>query len=107
MVRVGPGTPAGAVETAHAAAAVAGVRLTVSDAATEDDHALAVRLADLGADRLRVLAPLGDALAAAAHAADVAVDTAAVSADGHVELPRWVREQAISTTRHRYGLVRR
>ena len=57
-------------------------------------------------DRLRVLTTISDDLASAAHELDIAVDRAPVSAVGRTELPHWVREQAISETTHRYGLIR-
>ncbi len=50
---------------------------------------------------------IGDELAAACHALDIAVDRSPVSADGLLELPHWLREQAISQTMHRYGSIRR
>ena len=44
-----------------------------------------------------------DALLAACHRADIAVDAEPVSPHGRVELAHWVREQAISETAHRHG----
>jgi hypothetical protein len=70
------------------------------------DAELTERLESLGADRLRCLTAIDDGLAATAHRLDVAIDRMPVSADPDVELPRWVREQAISETTHRYGLLR-
>ena len=70
------------------------------------DAELIERLDGLGIDRLRVLTAIGDDVAAAAHRLDVAVDREAVSPDGRTELPHWVREQSISETTHRYGLLR-
>ncbi len=54
---------------------------------------------------MRALAPLSDATLAACHDAGVAVDRTAVTHDGRVELPCWLREQAISWTVHRHGRV--
>ncbi|WP_162941473.1 bifunctional proline dehydrogenase/L-glutamate gamma-semialdehyde dehydrogenase [Desertimonas flava] len=105
-VRTGPGTPEGALDAARAAAGVAGVAVTVFHADDVSDTDLATRLGDLGVDRLRVLTDIGDGLAAAAHNLDIAVDRAAVSPDGVTELPHWLKEQAISETTHRYGLIR-
>jgi RHH-type proline utilization regulon transcriptional repressor/proline dehydrogenase/delta 1-pyrroline-5-carboxylate dehydrogenase len=107
VVRAGDDTPPGAVEAATAAARQCDVPLTVSHAAGESEDALAARLAGVGATRLRAVTDIGDGLAAACHALDIAVDRAPVSADGMLELPHWLREQAISVTTHRYGLIRR
>ena len=41
----------------------------------------------------------------AAHEQNIAVDDTAVTHDGRVELPCWVREQAISRTVHRHGRI--
>ncbi len=60
---------------------------------------------DVGAppQRVRILgAPDPDVLRAL-HASGVVVDTRRPVADGDVELRRWVREQAVSITAHRYG----
>jgi RHH-type transcriptional regulator, proline utilization regulon repressor / proline dehydrogenase / delta 1-pyrroline-5-carboxylate dehydrogenase len=106
IMRVGADTPTGAAEAAASAAQRCGVAVEVSDAGIESEVQLATRLASLGAVRLRALTAVGDELAAACHALDVAVDRAAVSADGALELPHWLREQAISQTMHRYGTIR-
>jgi RHH-type transcriptional regulator, proline utilization regulon repressor / proline dehydrogenase / delta 1-pyrroline-5-carboxylate dehydrogenase len=106
VVRVGADTPAGAPDAALAAARQCGVAATVSDAAAEHEAQLAARLDSIGATRMRALTGIGDDLAAACHALDIAIDRAAVSADGSRELPHWLREQAISLTAHRYGLIR-
>jgi RHH-type proline utilization regulon transcriptional repressor/proline dehydrogenase/delta 1-pyrroline-5-carboxylate dehydrogenase len=106
VLRVGDDTPAGAADAALAAARQCGVAVTVSEAGAETEERLASRLAALGASRMRALTGVGDELAAACHALDIVVDRAAVSADGMLELPHWLREQAISRTLHRYGLLR-
>jgi RHH-type proline utilization regulon transcriptional repressor/proline dehydrogenase/delta 1-pyrroline-5-carboxylate dehydrogenase len=46
-----------------------------------------------------------DVVLRAVHAAGLNWIQAPLSADGAVELPRWLREQAVSETRHRYGNV--
>ena len=82
------------------------MRLTVSDGADEADVSLASLLAALRPDRLRLLTALGsDDVLRAAHAADVAVDRTPITADGRFELVHWVREQAVSITRHRLGRI--
>ncbi len=104
VVRTGPDTSPGDVEALRAAAAVVGVPIDVS-APAEPDAALATRLAASGAERLRMLAPVDDAVLRACHEANVAVDRTPVTHHGTVELPCWLREQAISWTRHRHGRV--
>ena len=78
-----------------------------SDPSTESDEELAARLAVMNVERLRLLSPASDGLLAAAHSAGVAVDRQPVSDVGDVELPHWLKEQAISVTRHRHGRLLR
>jgi RHH-type proline utilization regulon transcriptional repressor/proline dehydrogenase/delta 1-pyrroline-5-carboxylate dehydrogenase len=106
VVRVAADTPSGASEAALAAARQCAVTATVSDAGVESEGRLAARIGALGATRLRALTEIGDELAAACHDLDIAVDRSPVSADGTLELPHWLHEQAISQTMHRYGSVR-
>jgi len=54
-------------------------------------------------DRVRVIGSLTDDQLAECHASGVEVDLVQPVADAVVELRRWVREQAISWTRHRHG----
>ncbi len=56
-----------------------------------------------GLDRVRVIGSLTDEQFAACRALEVEVDLVQPVADAMVELRRWVREQAISHTRHRHG----
>jgi len=87
------------------AARVSGVRLDVSSVA-EPEADLLDRLPVAAGDvRLRLLAPASDALLSAAHARGVTVDRAPVTAIGELELPHWLKEQAISRTLHRHGLL--
>ncbi len=78
-----------------------------SDPSEESDEELAARLGGMNVERLRLLAPASEGLLAAAHAAGVAVDRQPVSDVGDVELPHWLKEQAISVTRHRHGRLLR
>jgi RHH-type proline utilization regulon transcriptional repressor/proline dehydrogenase/delta 1-pyrroline-5-carboxylate dehydrogenase len=78
-----------------------------SDPSEESDEELAARLVGMNVERLRLLAPASEGLLAAAHAAGVAVDRQPVSDVGDVELPHWLKEQAISVTRHRHGRLLR
>ena len=55
------------------------------------------------AEFLRTVAAPADEVLRAANAAGVNWINAPLSANGRLELTRWLREQAVSTTRHRYG----
>lgn len=61
--------------------------------------------ADGGVDRLRIPNGAPVSLLRAAHDAGVVVDDQPITPDGRVELLRWLREQAISRTMHRFGNV--
>ncbi|MPY92312.1 MAG: aldehyde dehydrogenase family protein [Acidimicrobiia bacterium] len=80
----------------------ASLRRTVT---VEDDAAFLERVASGHArpDRLRLLGTAGDDLRRACVAQGVALFDQPVLASGRIELLRWVREQAVSETRHRYG----
>jgi RHH-type proline utilization regulon transcriptional repressor/proline dehydrogenase/delta 1-pyrroline-5-carboxylate dehydrogenase len=101
IVRVGSTTPSSHLASLRAAATVTGVAMEVF----EDDAGLARRLGESGVERLRLLAPCESSVRAACHRADVAIDETAVTHHGRVELPCWLREQAISRTLHRHGRV--
>jgi RHH-type proline utilization regulon transcriptional repressor/proline dehydrogenase/delta 1-pyrroline-5-carboxylate dehydrogenase len=82
-------------EAALRAAAVVGVEVTtVADPAAAD-----------GVDKVRVLGPVEAARVEEARRKDLWVDTIPVAADARQELLRWVREQAVSESRHRHGNV--
>ncbi|MDQ1436686.1 MAG: RHH-type transcriptional regulator, proline utilization regulon repressor / proline dehydrogenase [Acidimicrobiaceae bacterium] len=86
------------------AARTVGTPVVVSRAEDESWEALAARLPGLGVSRIRVLGgPVAEGLLRAANAAWVHVLDEQPVAEGRVELRRWVREQAISRTLHRYG----
>ena len=113
VVRVGADTAAGDVTSLRTAATVAGVPVEISGPpggrapvdVVEDDGALRRRLAPSGAERLRLLAPCDEGVRAACHEAGIAIDETPVTQHGRVELPCWLREQAISRTLHRHGRV--
>lgn len=90
---------------AHAAAEVTGVPLHLSYADEESELALAARLPQLArqAEFFRTITPPGDYLLRAVHATELNWINAPLSGLGRVELTRWVREQSVSETRHRYG----
>jgi RHH-type transcriptional regulator, proline utilization regulon repressor / proline dehydrogenase / delta 1-pyrroline-5-carboxylate dehydrogenase len=92
---------------ADAAARATGVRLITSEESDEDDAAFAARLAGLGLERVRLVGLDTDSeqIRRACHARFVAVDDAPPVGAAEIELPRWLREQAVSITAHRHGRV--
>lgn len=96
---LGDGVTDGDIEVARTAAATAGVDLI--ELGITDDITALVRGGNL--DRLRVLGQVDDAARRAWRSAGIDIDSTPVVAIADVELRRWVREQAISWTRHRHG----
>jgi RHH-type proline utilization regulon transcriptional repressor/proline dehydrogenase/delta 1-pyrroline-5-carboxylate dehydrogenase len=113
VLRLGSDADETAARLALAAAKVTGTVVRVSaatsmarlgvDVVVEDDHQFADRLAAIAADRVRLLGTADDEIYRAAHRANLPVDDHPVVRHGRIELLRWLREQAISETRHRYG----
>ena len=103
LLRFDSTTPAHAVELAHLAARICGVSVFESNCDEETDTELLNRLDGLLVERVRCLrAPsveLGNGLAARG----VGFDISEVTSCGRVELARWLKEQSISETTHRYG----
>jgi RHH-type proline utilization regulon transcriptional repressor/proline dehydrogenase/delta 1-pyrroline-5-carboxylate dehydrogenase len=95
------------IARAQAAAAVCGVGLILSVATEESETQLAARLPRLisRAEFVRTIRPPGDALLKAIYDAGMNWIDGPILASGRHELPRWLREQAVSQTRHRYGLI--
>jgi RHH-type proline utilization regulon transcriptional repressor/proline dehydrogenase/delta 1-pyrroline-5-carboxylate dehydrogenase len=91
-----------ALDLLRLASRVSGIELRESGP-DEAEGALAARLIRGDVARLRVLAPVGELVRRAAHAAGVVIDPAPVVAVPEVELPHWGRAQAVSATRHRHG----
>ena len=89
---VAPDAPAGSERIARTAALVAGVPVVDVVPGTT-----------VVADRVRVVGTVDDAQLAEWYAAGLDVDRSQPVAVAEVELRRWVREQAVSTTRHRHG----
>lgn len=71
----------------------------------ESEQELAARMPELRFGRVRYVGEPDDLLRMAAWDAEVDIDAAPVTAVGQVELLRYVREQAISRTMHRFGNV--
>ena len=91
-VYVAPDADPAAVAIAEMAARVAGVSaIHLANPATQT------------VERVRVIGSLTDDQLAECNALGVEVDAVQPVADAMVELRRWVREQAISWTRHRHG----
>ncbi|MFT7474006.1 MAG: RHH-type proline utilization regulon transcriptional repressor/proline dehydrogenase [Verrucomicrobiales bacterium] len=102
--RIGPLADPRDVERVRGAANVCGVELVVSNAQDETQIELAARLDSIGVERLRIVGEeTGIELRVAANAAHVHIADDAVMANGRIELLHFVREQAISTTLHRFG----
>ena len=105
VLRVGPDTPVGAIDVATAAAHRCGVVLTVSDAAQESEEALMRHIGASGVERVRSLIGASASLRLWLIGQAIGLDESAVSSNGRIELFRWLREQAVSETTHRYGRI--
>ena len=100
--------PDAAVESlARLAAELCRAPLEISRATEESDAAFSARLPALAkrAEFLRTLTPPADEILRAAHAAELNWIDAPLSSCGRLEFTRWLREQGISETRHRYGNI--
>jgi len=100
--------PDAAVESAaRAAAEICGVPLEISLSPEESDTEFMARLPQLAqrAGFLRTVSAPSDELLRAAYAAGLNWINAPLSMNGRLELTRWLREQAVSETRHRYGNI--
>jgi RHH-type transcriptional regulator, proline utilization regulon repressor / proline dehydrogenase / delta 1-pyrroline-5-carboxylate dehydrogenase len=107
-VRFGPLATERQRRLVDAAARTTGCRLVTSDAGDETAAAFAGRLAAAGVDRYRAVGlPVEPEVAAACHRAGVSVDDADPVPAPEIELPRWLREQAVTITMHRHGRVYR
>ncbi|HSJ28234.1 MAG TPA: bifunctional proline dehydrogenase/L-glutamate gamma-semialdehyde dehydrogenase, partial [Acidimicrobiia bacterium] len=71
----------------------------------ESDAAFAASLVSLSGFRVRHIGPAPDALHAAAWEADVDLLDGTVLRNGRLEMLAFLREQAVSRTRHRFGNV--
>ncbi len=114
LIRAGADVDDREVELALAAARAFGAAVTVSSPANrrlsaivvvEDESELADRLRRANAQKLRLLGHAGPQLRLAVHDSDIWLDDVAVVADPRREALRWVREQAVSETRHRHGNI--
>ncbi len=110
-LRVNDDVDPGQIAQAILAARLAGTPLEISSptpvastgeaVVVETSESLVARLDEHR--RLRILGPPEPPLLSAAAARGITVSMDPLSASGRVELPRWLREQLVSRTRHRYG----
>ena len=84
---------------------IAGCPSIVETATQFASRLLASRLGQIPRTVLRTLMPPGDALFKAAHAAGVSVHSGPPLANGRLELLHYLREQTVSETTHRHGMV--
>jgi RHH-type transcriptional regulator, proline utilization regulon repressor / proline dehydrogenase / delta 1-pyrroline-5-carboxylate dehydrogenase len=112
LIRAGADVADEDLRLALAAANAVGVETVLSspcarvglDTVVEDDVTFAARLdSPVVFEKLRLLGTAEDGLRLAAQDAGVWVDDLAVIAHPALEARRWVREQALSETRHRHG----
>ena len=95
------------IQLAQRASAVTGVPLILSIRSEEPDAAFIARLSTLktGAEFLRTLTVPTDAVLHASHAAGLNWIHAPLLPTGRIELTRWLREQSLTQTLHRYGQI--
>jgi RHH-type transcriptional regulator, proline utilization regulon repressor / proline dehydrogenase / delta 1-pyrroline-5-carboxylate dehydrogenase len=95
------------IERARLAARVTGTRLTISTTESESDEALIARLPELAqsAEFLRTIQPPNDEVLLVAHLVGLNWIDAPLVSRGRVELTRWLREQSVTQTKHRYGQI--
>jgi RHH-type proline utilization regulon transcriptional repressor/proline dehydrogenase/delta 1-pyrroline-5-carboxylate dehydrogenase len=104
VVRHGPDAEPHERNRFRRAASIAGVDVIDSSTTDETDIELAARLSDLGVERIRLIgATASNELRTAAVQAGVHIADQPVVGEGRVEFLHLVREQSVSTTRHRFG----
>ena len=103
LVRVDESVAEDQRQVLQAATVITGTPAQWSSVAVESDDELALRLGSLGVERMRLLTDASPELLRAAHALGIAVDRTPVTDEGVTELPRWLKEQSVSITRHRHG----
>jgi len=94
-----------AIGPAELAAEIAGTPLAISVRAEESDAQFIARLPEYAkrAEFLRTVSIPSDDVLRAAYELGLNWIDAPILAQGRIELCRWLREQSISETRHRYG----
>ena len=93
------------IQRAKLAAQITGTPLTLSLGEEENDSQFIARLPALAKDAefIRTISTPSDEVLSAANEAGLNWINAPLLASGRIELTRWLREQAVSETRHRYG----
>jgi RHH-type proline utilization regulon transcriptional repressor/proline dehydrogenase/delta 1-pyrroline-5-carboxylate dehydrogenase len=77
----------------------------VSDAENEPEDELLEHVVSAGVERVRLLASISPARRVTLLERGIGIDDNAVSAHGRVELARWLKEQSVSESTHRYGRI--
>lgn len=92
---------------AELAARITGTPLVVSSTDEETDSQFIARLPELSksAEFFRTVAPVQNSILDAANQAGLNWIDAPITANGRNELRFWMREQSVSRTTHRYGLI--
>jgi RHH-type proline utilization regulon transcriptional repressor/proline dehydrogenase/delta 1-pyrroline-5-carboxylate dehydrogenase len=103
VLRLGEGATERDIQRCELAAKVAGTTLVI---ARDSDEQFIARIRNLRAAKVRALGRVADAIYAACDEHGIPLDDAPVSSIGRLELLRWVREQSVTQTLHRYGNVR-
>ena len=103
LLRIGTSAAKDSRQLAQSAAQATNCPLKVSSAAEETESAFIERLRAEKPDRLRVVGECSDLLREAANRLGIRIDEAPIVLNASVELTRWAREQAVSTTMHRHG----
>ncbi len=93
------------IQRATLAAEVTGTPLMISLREEEGDLQFIARLPELAAkaEFIRTVESPDDSVLRAAHDAGLNWINAPILANGRIELTRWLREQSLTETRHRYG----
>jgi RHH-type transcriptional regulator, proline utilization regulon repressor / proline dehydrogenase / delta 1-pyrroline-5-carboxylate dehydrogenase len=93
------------ITLARLAAKTTTTTLTISIREEVDDSQFLAKLKDLAqsAEFLRTISTPSDEVLAAAYTLGLNWINASILPKGRIELTRWLREQSISETRHRYG----
>ncbi len=105
LLCAGGGAGEVSIELAVAAASACGVAVRVVRGGEMVPDEMAGTLSGAAFDKVRFLGSVDESVRRAALDAGIWVDDIPVGADPRRELLRWVREQAVSETRHRHGNV--
>lgn len=95
------------IARAELASRITGAPLSISVRTEESDAEFIAKLPEFAksAEFLRTTATPSDDVLRAMHDAGLNWINAPLVANGRIELTRWIREQSVSQTRHRYGQI--